>query len=762
MAISFDNVSSSDLDRANGIRNPNSIDAGDDFGIDDSGFDDYFGDSSGDDGGFAGLFDSIEDLTMDSSCNGGATENQMLSAIGQQNGGFAVNLNNQIGNAQAAQQKPDRLDAVIDYSIDSMASVGTLLIDIAKSLKNRTADDIGFYSNNLIKTGLIGIVASIVLCIIAGITGLELIGFAGIGRTMILSFTLTAGFGMIGLGSAAMFIADTNRDSSANIEDLPDISDMFGDDCTDEYEDNLDSILNELSEGCDSEDFNISFDDDDDTDDFSSIGNKQNNYTPIIPDTSMINKIDYNSKLESVPENRLLNRKILVDTFINMLPLHTPDFSFRREIYEGDPEFNPLEANCLSALSQIMKCEMEETGSALIEAYETYFSYELKLSRVRGLAKTNEIAVEMERYFRKNANDTSVNASVTIEGNFYKVVITKGVSAIITLGDTLKNNDVYNYFCDEKRKLPMITGIGELGDVVLADGKSYDSLMIAGKPRSGKSWYVLGLMMQMILFNTPEDVIFVVIDPKQSNLFKTMGLLPHIVGVHGDEHVIKILDDIIENEAPYRKQLLSDNKCDDIWALREKGVRVPLLYVVIDEYVTVKSNCEARGEDKDLDGRLQVLISQLPSLGIRLMFIPHRATGVVNKTNRTMLQFTAAVKSDTVDVCDTLGIKSWKHFLTNPGDIAIKNSDIPDGKYVRGIAISPSDSENTELIENAAKAFYKMGVDMPDLRNMEYAANVDAEEVRIKLGGTNRIQYSYNRIDRDDTTDYLNFTEKDL
>ena len=55
-----------------------------------------------------------------------------------------------------------------------------------------------------------------------------------------------------------------------------------------------------------------------------------------------------------------------------------------------------------------------------------------------------------------------------------------------------------------------------------------------------------------------------------------------------------------------------------------------------------------------------------------------------------------------------------------------------------------------------------MGVDMPDLRNMEYAANVDAEEVRIKLGGTNRIQYSYDKVDRDDTTDYLNFTEKDL
>ena len=273
-------------------------------------------------------------------------------------------------------------------------------------------------------------------------------------------------------------------------------------------------------------------------------------------------------------------------------------------------------------------------------------------------------------------------------------------------------------------------------------------MLIAGKPRSGKSWYLLSILMSMMLFNSPELVQFIIIDPKESNLFKTIALMPHVCGLHTDEDILTILDDIINIEAPRRKKILSDHRCDDIWALRKKGVNLPVLYLVIDEYMTVIGNL---ADDKDkiaeFNTKMRVLISQLPSQGIRLMFVPHRATGVVDKTNRTMIQFTACVRSDSADVIDTLGIKKWDRALTQPGDIAYKSSSSRNAKYVRGAALTCDDGENTLFIETAAKAFYKMGVNIPDMSCMRIACNRDEKMIHEELDdGTTRVQYDVNNV----------------
>ena len=61
-------------------------------------------------------------------------------------------------------------------------------------------------------------------------------------------------------------------------------------------------------------------------------------------------------------------------------------------------EFATIETICLKALSNVCKCEMEEVKSNLESAEESYFSYELRMKRIRGVNKTEEIAREMEAY----------------------------------------------------------------------------------------------------------------------------------------------------------------------------------------------------------------------------------------------------------------------------------------------------------------------------------------------------------------------------
>ena len=635
--------------------------------------------------------------------------------------------------AQQIQQQPDTLDKLFNVSAETGKSLGALLVELFKSLKDRNADDYGFLSRNLIMTGGIMVITGVVMGIIGDASSIKVISFLGMGGQLALCGGLSASFGIIGLGSSALVLSKIGDSDYGNINDIPDEAPSENN-VTNDYEDNIGDELDDLFSS--------------ELDDLSNEANSPEEVDKVESDEPEPKLeevepevIDFAAELKNIGENKCITRETLFNTFKSLFPSNTPKFDSREAINRDSSDFQNLETICLKALSNLANCQLEDVGSHLESAYETFFSYELRLKRINKVKQTDALAREIEVYLRDDANDDSVNATVSIEGDFYKIIVTKGETAVVTFGDLFKLQYCCDFFLNKKNKLPMVTGIDELGKVILDDAKNFDTMLIAGKPRSGKSWYVLSIIMCLMLFNSPEDAQFIIVDPKESNLFKTIALMPHVCGLHNDSNIIEILNDIIEVESPRRKKLLSDNRCDDIWALRDKGIRLPVLYLVIDEYITVINNLD-KDTAKDFDAKIQTLISQLPSQGIRLMFVPHRATGVVNKTNRTMLQFTAAVRSDTEDVKDTLGINKWDRALTKPGDIAVKSSQTKTATYVRGAALTTTDGENTKLIETAAKAFYKMGVDLPDMTCMRVACNRDEKWIKKELGGdTNRIQY---------------------
>ena len=647
-----------------------------------------------------------------------------------------------MNNAATAQQAPqqDTLDKMMEVGVDTANSIWQILIELGKSIKLRNADDFGYLSRNMIIAGAAMGVTGIVSGITGGLANINLLSFSGMGSQIALSGGLSLASGIAGIGASALVLSKKGDINVGSIDDIPE-EPASNDNFTNEYEDNIGDNLDDLF----SSDFNFDMSDDDDGPFDDVPPSEPDTFEPDLDEVEP-EPINFEEELNHINENAYISRETLFNTFKNMFPTNTPKFSERKQIDNTSSDFKNLETICFKSLANIANCELEDVNSELYEAYDSFFSYELKLKRIAKIKKTEDIAREIEVYVREDDRDMSVNATVTIEGDFYKIIITKGVSAVVTFGDIFKQQYCSDFFLDTKNKLPIITGIDELGNVLLDDAKTFDTMLIAGKPRSGKSWYVLSILMCLMLFNSPEDVQFIIVDPKESNLFKTIALMPHVAGLHNDEHILDILDDIIEIEAPRRKKILNDNRCDDIWALRKKGVKMPILYLVIDEYITVINNLD-KDQQKDFDAKIQTLISQLPSQGIRLLFVPHRATGVVNKTNRTMLQFTAAVRADTEDVKDTLGIPKWTRALTQPGDIAIKNSSIKDGTYARGAALTIDDGDNTLFIETAAKAFYKMGVDIPDMSLMRIACNRDEDYIKRELGSdATRVQYNASSV----------------
>lgn len=777
MAINFDNkISRDDINKVRDIRNPPQFDpafsgnqdSGDGFGdlfddIGDFGGDSEFGGSPGSSFNGGGQSDPFGSSSSDpfggsssdpfggssfSNTQGSSFGNQPFGGqsfgnqpfgnqpFGNQQNAFpnAFGVDTQAQNKQN-QSKPDIWDKAIDASSEAAIGFGNIMLELFKSIKNRNADDFGFLSRNLILTGLATSATGLVIGLIGMLRGVSYISLGGIPMHIIAGGLLSFATGLAGMGFSAIQIAQSGREVQTTIQDLPDISANEPDDATGDYEESIGDIMDDLFGDLDGD---LSLDDTEDTNsDFEFEPAPEPEPEPVFAAPIVVN---FEQQLENVKENQYISRETLFNTFKPFFPCNTPTFADRKEIEVDSDTWNYIETLTLKALCNIAKCDLDDLNSKMEKCEETFFSYEYRMKRIRGLNKTDDIAREIEAYVRDGNGDTSKNATVDIAGDFYKIVLTKGESAIVTMGDVFRQKYVCDFILDTSNRLPIITGITELGEVIMNDAKLFDTMLIAGKPRSGKSWYVLSILLMLALFNTPEDVQFIIVDPKESNLFNTFALLPHVAGLHNDSKILEIMDDIINNEGSRRKKLLADNKCDDIWALRKKGIKLPILYLVIDEYITVRNNLGQL--DKELDNKLQVIISQLPSQGVRLLFVPHRATGVVNRTNRTMLQFTGAVRADIEDVKDTLGIKSWTRALTKPGDIAIKTSSNSDAKYVRGAAVTTDDDENAKLIRSAAKAFYKMGVDIPVMDSMKIAVNRDNDKIMNELSdGSNRVQF---------------------
>ena len=672
---------------------------------------------------------------------------------------------------QAVQKQPGVWDKIFELSGIGVTHLGKVLLQMIKSTKLRTADDWGYYGKKLIDISIIVSGIGILMWFILGkCLGSAMFKFTGLPLTVFGSGIITLGSGFIFLGLAAYRIDKLQRMGINNVDAIPELPQQV-EGGMEAYENDVSSLLAGFDDEDDDffgfdesgddefeglfeseDDDDLGFDSEDGSLDFGfgDISNSESS-TGQENDENKKVTVDLEKAVDNVQANvPIMSRKLLLDTFIPLFPKNTEGFADRKQIDKNSREFKSIQTLCLEALASAGRFESSEELAAkykLVSAYETFFTYELKVDRVKGLNKLEDIEREMVAYFRESSSDTSVTCKVDLEGKLYKIVLNKGVSAVVTFGDLFSLPEVRSYFEDTKKALPIIAGIGESGDPILADAKLYDTMLIAGKPRSGKSWYVLNLMLSMMAFNTPDDVQFLIIDPKESNLFKTLALMPHVCGLHNDDNILNIFRDIIEYEGARRKKLLADNKCENIWDLRKKGVMVPILYIVIDEVMTVIANLDS--QSKAFFDQMKVVVSQLPSQGIRLLFVPHRSQGVVDKTIRTNIGFTAAVRAEPEVIKETLDIKSWNTPLLNPGDTALKMQGFGREMFVHGPAVTASDTDNTDLIITMAKMFYKMGVSMPDMSTIGCGYNKDMKKVREELGETStssKVQFDINDV----------------
>ena len=138
---------------------------------------------------------------------------------------------------------------------------------------------------------------------------------------------------------------------------------------------------------------------------------------------------------------------------------------------------------------------------------------------------------------------------------------------------------------NRKMALPMVLGKMPCGSRLVRNLAKLPQLLIAGATGQGKSVFLQSFLCSLIQNKSPEEVRFVLMDPKCVE-FNTYADLPHLLTplVTDAKEGCKALKKIAE-EMDRRFRMFTEAKCRDIVAFNERNdkEKLPCLVVIVDE-----------------------------------------------------------------------------------------------------------------------------------------------------------------------------------
>ncbi len=262
-------------------------------------------------------------------------------------------------------------------------------------------------------------------------------------------------------------------------------------------------------------------------------------------------------------------------------------------------------------------------------------------------------------------------------------------SSLVYLKDVLMTYK----FRQSRSKLSLALGKDLSGKALVADLASMPHLLIAGTTGSGKTVCVNCIIMTILLNATPDEVKFVMIDPKMVELAQYNGI-PHLLcpPVTDAKKASGALNWVVaEMESRYKE--LSKKGARNIKAYNSKGNHMPYIVVVIDELAdlmqvtakTVESSITRLAQLSRAVGIHLILATQRPSVDV--------ITGVIKANFPARISFKVASKTDSRTVLDMNGAET----LLGKGDMLfIQPGDV---KPIRAQCCFVSDDEINRVIQ---------------------------------------------------------------
>lgn len=320
----------------------------------------------------------------------------------------------------------------------------------------------------------------------------------------------------------------------------------------------------------------------------------------------------------------------------------------------------------------------------------------VKVSKIASLADDLALALA--------AKSVRIQAPVPGKG-YVGIEVPNAHKLLVSLRDVMESADF------QRINSPLRIGLGQdvAGQPIAADLSKMPHLLVAGTTGSGKSVCINSIIACLLLQNTPDDLRFVMVDPKRVELTNYNGV-PHLAApvVTEMERVIGALQWALR-EMDHRYQLFASAGARNIAIYNKKVVRegqprLPYIVIIIDELADLMLTAP-----EDSERALARLAQMSRATGIHLILATQRpsvdvVTGIIKANFPARIAFAVASTTDSRVILDMVGAER----LLGQGDMLFQRPDAPAPLRMQGCFVS--DGELTQLIDywKTARRFHRI------------------------------------------------------
>lgn len=295
----------------------------------------------------------------------------------------------------------------------------------------------------------------------------------------------------------------------------------------------------------------------------------------------------------------------------------------------------------------------------------------VKLSQIAGLQ--NDLALALSAH--------SIRMELPIPGKaLVGIEIPNKTSAIVRLREVMQTKN----FVDHSSRLAFALGRDVAGHPAISDLAKMPHMLIAGATGSGKSVSVNAFLISLLYRNTPQDVKFIIVDPKrvEMNLYNGIPhLLTPVITDH-DKAVNALKWSVAEMDRRYRT--LADAGKRNISEYNEAAQnKMNYIVIVVDELADLMAVAQ-----NEVEASIVRLAQMARAVGIHLVLATQRPsveviTGLIKANITSRLAFAVASQIDSRTILDMSGAEK----LLGNGDMLFITSEFQKPKRIQGAFI---------------------------------------------------------------------------
>ena len=277
-----------------------------------------------------------------------------------------------------------------------------------------------------------------------------------------------------------------------------------------------------------------------------------------------------------------------------------------------------------------------------------------------------------------------------------------------------------NSFNAAKSKLTVALGRDIAGEVAIADLSKMPHLLIAGATGSGKSVCINSMIVSMLYKSTPEEVRFLMIDPKVVELGIYNGIPQLLVPVVTDPHKAAGALSWAVTEMLKRYKMFAANGVRDLNAYNSLAAsrgfqddsgqtmpKMPKIVIIIDELADLMMAAPNEVEDSicrlaqmaRAAGMHLVIATQRPSVDV--------ITGIIKANIPSRIAFSVSSQVDSRTILDMGGAEK----LLGHGDMLFSPVGSQKPKRIQGCFVSDSEIESVVgFIKKSQEANYSSSI----------------------------------------------------